>query len=88
MIQFEHGKVLNILNGTTGEYEKFRRGDVVVEIGRPTKCRIVDFAYGYVHLVSMGEDKSIEEKWAAVPVHKFIEDWMMVEKGAGDWDDK
>ena len=88
MIQFEHGKVLNILNETTGEYEKFRRGDVVVEIGRSTKFRIVDEAYGYVHLLSMGEDKSIEENWAAVPVHEFTKDWMFLEKGAGDWEGK
>lgn len=83
MSQFEHGKVLNLLNETTGEYEKFRSGDVVVEIGCGTKYKIVDVAYGYVHLVSMGECKDVDENWAAVPVHKFIEEWMLVEQG--DW---
>ena len=85
MSQVEPGKVLNLLNETTGEYEKFRSGDVVVRIGQPTKYRIVDVAYGYVHLVSMGECKNVEENWSAVPVHKFVEEWMLVEMGAGDW---
>ena len=55
MIQFEHGKVLNILNKTTGEYEKFRSGDVVVEIGCGTKYKIVS-----VERVGKGAEVTVE----------------------------
>ena len=81
MSRVEPGKVLNLLNETTGKVEKFRSGDVVVEIGGGTKYKIVDIAYGYVHLVSVGECKNVEENWVAVPTHRFMEDWLLVEHG-------